>query len=447
MKAFFEWLLALFTPSKVIESSNPDEVSGYKVKLAFSSSTRPSWSKTVTLPATGKFVTESHYATTEDSFGERLFPTTDVEGIAAHLTRSLGHLRNQFPDLSMEELYPLKQPWTRVWTPAEGGKKGQGSVGDLKPTPEQEIWQGNMMWAKGAKPVPGSKFLLENFLTGKKCVIQMGFETGPGSQEYFGGVTREVHWYLGSGNSSKLRISKVVDEKTPLGPASHVKAVAPEPIDEPDRPSISEPGLKLLSHPTAQKIDLPTKGSFRKGYPEGLVVHFTAGQCDDEGDMVGTMNWGKGEGLAFWGIGPTGKLYEGHRLNRWGHHAGSSKWPSLGSSLSQYLLGVEIASAGRLDSSRKSWFGKTYPESKTRTVKAEANIAAGTYLKYTSEQEETLIEFCLWLKRNNPEVFSFDLVLGHDEIAPGRKNDPGGALSMTMPQFRALLKKRYAESL
>lgn len=429
-------------------SAKPETVPGYNVRLAFNSKERPSWSKTVFLPARGKFVTESHYATTADYFpGGRKFPETQSEGISDHLGRSLAILHGWFPKVTLDEVYPPSQSWTRVWTPPENGKAGQGSVGELKPTITEEIWQGNMMWAAGQKPNAGTKFLIENPANGKSCVIQMGYETGPGSQDFLGGVTREVHWYLGASNSTDLILHKVLDEGAALGPV--VGGVAPKPTEpeEPDRPSVSEPGEKLLSHPLALKtVSHKTQGTYRKGYPEGLIVHFTAGQCDDESDMVGTMEWGKGEGYAFWGIGPTGKLYESHPLNKWGHHAGTSSWPSLGSSVSKYLLGVEIASAGRLDSSRKSWFGKTYPESKTRTVKAEANRQAGTYLKYTDEQEETLIALCLWLKRNNPEVFNFDLVLGHDEVSPGRKNDPGGALSMTMPEFRELLKRKWAEA-
>jgi len=42
----------------------------------------------------------------------------------------------------------------------------------------------------------------------------------------------------------------------------------------------------------------------------------------------------------------------------------------------------------------------------------------------------------------NPE-FRADWVAGHDEVSPGRKSDPGGSLSMTMPQFRYMLKKKY----
>lgn len=231
---------------------------------------------------------------------------------------------------------------------------------------------------------------------------------------------------------------------------SILSAVSTQPVTppqpEPPRPSPGAVGAKLLSHPLANfSFKHGATKKFRKGYPEGLIVHFTAGQCDTEDDMKGTMSWGKEQGYAFWGIGPTGKLYQSHKLDVSGAHAGSSSWPSLGSSVSQYTLGVEIACAGKVDASGKSWFDKTYPASRLRTVSSKDNIQAGTYVKFTDAQEKALIELCLWLKRNNPDVFNFDLVLGHDSVSPGRKSDPGGSLSMTIPQLQAKLKELYKQ--
>ncbi len=222
----------------------------------------------------------------------------------------------------------------------------------------------------------------------------------------------------------------------------------PIEIDEPERPSVDEPGKRLLWHPLADRsVTHKTQGKIQggKGLTRGLVVHFTAGRCDSEADAVGTMKWGKDMGYAFWGMGPTGKLYQSHALDTWGHHAGVSAWPGLGTSVSRFMHGIEIACAGKVDASGKSWFGVTYDKSRTRTVKKEDNIQAGTYVKYTEAQEKALIDLCLWLKRNDPEGFDFDLVLGHDQVcAPqGRKSDPGGSLSMTMSELRAKLKSLY----
>ena len=64
------------------------------------------------------------------------------------------------------------------------------------------------------------------------------------------------------------------------------------------------------------------------------------------------------------------------------------------------------------------------------------NQKRGFYHVYTALQEKTLVDTLFWLKDQSPEVFSFNYVLGHDEVSPNRKSDPGAALSRTMPEFR-----------
>lgn len=217
-------------------------------------------------------------------------------------------------------------------------------------------------------------------------------------------------------------------------------------IEEPDRPNLGDPGQKLLSCPFANKSTSHiTRGRFRKGYPEGVIVHWTSGHCDTELDAFNSVKGGKSDGYAFWAIGPTGVVYQTHQLDRWGYHAGKSTWPRLGSSVSQYLLGIEMVCAGKVDASGKSWFGKKYSADRLRQGPKEDNCAAGYYVKYTQAQEEALENLILWLKRNNPDVFSLDLVLGHDSVSPGRKTDPGWSLSMTIPEYQLHLKKEYAK--
>lgn len=257
-----------------------------------------------------------------------------------------------------------------------------------------------------------------------------------------------ARWYLTQKPEMTGEIKDEVSKALVLLGDKWEEANSGKPVtgsDDDDRPSLNEGGKKLLWYPGAVRLDftMKTVGEYRKKYPEGAVVHFTAGRCDTEADMIASMRWGFGEGYCFFGIGPTGVVYQAAPLNRWGHHAGKSSWPSLGSSLSQYLVGIEVASAGRLDSANKSWFGKTYSQDRVRDVKAEANRVAGKYVKYTDEQEESLMGLLTWLAMNNPDVFSFDLVLGHDEVSPGRKNDPGGALSMTMPELRKKLHSQF----
>lgn len=210
----------------------------------------------------------------------------------------------------------------------------------------------------------------------------------------------------------------------------------PIPKDEPPRKSPSEVGQKLLWCPFAKKAQkMKVQGTYPKGYPEGAIIHWTSGSSAES-----SMSWGRDQGYMFWMIDKDGEIYQPNALNEWGYHAGASSWPGLGSSVSSRLVGIEIDCAGKLekrsDGSFKSWFGRIVPHEKVREVQKRDNIVSGAYEMFTKEQETSLVLLLKWLHSNNPSVFRLDFILGHDEVSPGRKVDPGGSLSMSMPELR-----------
>lgn len=233
--------------------------------------------------------------------------------------------------------------------------------------------------------------------------------------------------------------AKVVDQTPKIAADSGVKS-------EPVRESAAAPAQKLLWYPIAHIPDfsLPVKGKYADKYPKGAVVHFTAGRS--KGGLktaVNTARHGKESGYTFFTISEDGIVVQAFPLDSWGYHAGESGWPGLGTGVSSKLVGIEVCCAGRLTKvgdKFKSWFGELYDASEVRYSPKKDNIQEGFYHKYTDKQVKALTELLLWLKSNNPSVFNFDYVVGHDEVAPKRKNDPGAALPLTMPEFRQLLK-------
>lgn len=227
-----------------------------------------------------------------------------------------------------------------------------------------------------------------------------------------------------------------------------------EPTKPATKPS-GDVGAKLLWYPGAiirKDLKMKVIGEYPKGYPRGAIIHWTSGRFDKGlSDSVNTIQGGIKNGYMYWCMDKDGKVIQTNPLNQWGYHAGASSWTIDGvkrSGVSNFLVGIEINNAGNLSKKNGkyvSWFDQEIPEKDVRISKSVDNVQAGAYHKYTEAQEKSLIEMLIWLKANNPDVFSFDYVLGHDEVAPSRKTDPGGSLSVTMPNFRLFLKAEYAK--
>lgn len=162
--------------------------------------------------------------------------------------------------------------------------------------------------------------------------------------------------------------------------------------------------------------------------------------------MVSAINYQVEQGYLYFVIDKDGNIGQNFSLDSWGYHAGQSSYQGLSGTVSDELVGIEIQCAGKLvkeGAIYKTWFGTEVEEEEVRHIPIKsANQEKGDYERYTKSQEEALTRLVLWLHKNNPDVFKLDFVVGHDEVSPGRKNDPGGALSMTMPQYREFLKQQ-----
>lgn len=196
---------------------------------------------------------------------------------------------------------------------------------------------------------------------------------------------------------------------------------------------------------TQHKREARARGRYPQGYPEGAVVHFTAGR--ESQTVADALNFQASKGHMYFVIDAEGRIGQNFDLNEHGYHAGESYWEGLGRYVSNRVVGIEVLCPGQLDGSRRPWFSREpYPEEVCRYVEAKDNRVAGWFYAYTKQQEQALEQLLCWLHLNNPDIFRLDYVLGHDEVAgPAglgwqRKTDPGGSLSVTMPQFRSKLK-------
>lgn len=162
--------------------------------------------QTVTLPTTGKFVLESHLLTKDDI----KMPQDVRDGVMNHIDRSCELIGG-----TCSEVYTTKYHFQ--WTPAESGHIGQGSVGSLRPSVEEEMWSGNMYWTKENKPKPGTKYLAK--FKNNSVVVVMGYETGPADPKWLGGFQGEVFYGLGAKfNQDQIYFGRLVDQSHKPGP-------------------------------------------------------------------------------------------------------------------------------------------------------------------------------------------------------------------------------------
>lgn len=175
---------------------------------------------------------------------------------------------------------------------------------------------------------------------------------------------------------------------------------------------------------------------------EGLCVHHTAGRQTN--DPTGTINMANSpdhSAYGYWVISSDGIVTKTHETNRWAYHCGTYHHKTY--------LGIEIMGAGLLTERNGKlypWFDfkNDVPRERARYFEGGKQQIKGWYWPFTKAQEDALVGLIQFLKDTEPK-FKLENVKGHDEICfeagyPGAKNDPGGSLSMSMPEFREYLK-------
>lgn len=158
--------------------------------------------------------------------------------------------------------------------------------------------------------------------------------------------------------------------------------------------------------------------------PKYVIEHFTA-----DTNPSSTKSWFKNKDAKASSqilIDREGKITQFCKLNQKAWHAGVSKWNGI-EGLNSFSIGIEMTNAGRLHKKGDFYYG-TYEDVKfteEQVIKAKhKNEKTESYwLKYTDIQ----LEVCLELTNLLVAHFNMDDVLGHDDIAPGRKSDPGPA--------------------
>ncbi len=188
-------------------------------------------------------------------------------------------------------------------------------------------------------------------------------------------------------------------------------------------------------------------GTGRKKPISMVILHYTAG-----GSMAGTVNYfarsespkvsanyivdrKENSGKKF----PDG-VVQMVNLNDRAWHAGRSEWQGK-KWLNAVSCGVEIANYGPL--AKKGNRFLTWSGSKYSSRYPEPILIGDQYWEpYSDFQYETVAALCALLMEKFPEI-TVDRILGHSDVSPGRKIDPGPAWDWK--KFRSLLRNYWEE--
>lgn len=162
--------------------------------------------------------------------------------------------------------------------------------------------------------------------------------------------------------------------------------------------------------------------------PSIIVLHYTASGGDTGKGDVDFFNSSKAAASAHFVVGRDGVIYQVVELNRVAWHAGKSSWKGL-TNLNAYSIGIEIDNWGmltkRADGSYRSYTGALVLDRDVVEAKHKNGKTPDRYWEaYPAVQIQAVIDLCKALKVPLPSLTE---VVGHDDIAPLRKTDPGPA--------------------
>lgn len=161
--------------------------------------------------------------------------------------------------------------------------------------------------------------------------------------------------------------------------------------------------------------------------PQYLLMHDT-----EVTDAASTIDWfsnPESEVSAHLLIGRNGTITQFVPFDQMAWHAGRSSWNGL-SSLNRYSIGIELVNAGRLTRVGNNWIctlsRKVIPTAQVLLATHQNESVQSAWQTYSSTQLNTALAVGRLLANH----YRLQDVMGHDEVSPGRKSDPGPAFPM-----------------
>jgi N-acetylmuramoyl-L-alanine amidase len=172
--------------------------------------------------------------------------------------------------------------------------------------------------------------------------------------------------------------------------------------------------------------------------PEYIIMHYTAGPTVSA--AVNTLTSTSAQVSSHLMIGRDGSIVQLVPFNMVAWHAGVSTWEGR-TGLNAYSFGIELDNNGRLSKKGTQWasiFNQIIPNDQLIVAKHKNGKGPFGWQTYPDLQLQTAVEAC----RAMFLAYQLIDVVGHDDIAPLRKYDPGPAFPMD--SFRLQVKDQLS---
>ncbi|ODT84530.1 N-acetylmuramoyl-L-alanine amidase [Phenylobacterium sp. SCN 70-31] len=164
--------------------------------------------------------------------------------------------------------------------------------------------------------------------------------------------------------------------------------------------------------------------------PTLLVMHFTAGGGAGPKGVADYFLRPEAKASAHVVVGRDGGVLQVVPFNVKAWHAGRSVWRGR-SNCNDFSIGVEIDNWGRLtrtaDGLVRSWTNAVVDPGKAAELTHKNETSRSLWETYDETQLQAVVRVTRLILAAYPSITE---IVGHDDIAPGRKTDPGPAFPM-----------------
>lgn len=189
--------------------------------------------------------------------------------------------------------------------------------------------------------------------------------------------------------------------------------------------TIDSQGL-LQGDKVSHKLTDKHSGRFGADLPDTILMHYTGGSTLD--GAVSHLANPRVQASAHLVIGRDGRVVQMVPFNCKAWHAGRSHHLNR-SGMNHYSIGIEIVNAGPLTPSGDQYiasFGKKYPPEEVIKARHRNQSESGYWQTYTEAQLQCVKAISMELI----DALNIEFILGHEEVAPARKTDPGPAFPL-----------------